>query len=386
MAETYSSEAVKEFALQKLRLTPDTLGKSREDVPSVISAIGGLQYGGHKIELFNRFKNFKAEWFDYWYEKHALIEGHVLRGALRIATVDEYPYYFKATRTVASRRKYQKCPASQSRNHLTALNFISSTGPYTPSEFAKQFSAKYTQLKGVSKKLLYDLYNYGKVARMGRKNQKPLFHALEKLPYKLDLSHPSEKKAKAWLFQKCLSTFGPFSPKDVAHWIGWNLTETKETLKELLEQEKVVAVKVNDCSETLYARVEDLPELDSIEKNLPEHSQVKILFNDDALLLGCYRRLKQRFGYNWRYPQFSEGIVWKAAILYGRELIGEAIVDMYARSATLTVKKLLLRKEYAVKNVLRKITDEFARHAEFENKNLSTVAPTAIHQTWQRFY
>ncbi len=386
MAETYSSEAVKEFALQKLRLTPDTLGKSREDVPSVISAIGGLQYGGHKIELFNRFKNFKAEWFDYWYEKHALIEGHVLRGALRIATVDEYPYYFKATRTVASRRKYQKCPASQSRNHLTALNFISSTGPYTPSEFAKQFSAKYTQLKGVSKKLLYDLYNYGKVARMGRKNQKPLFHALEKLPYKLDLSHLSEKKAKAWLFQKCLSTFGPFSPKDVAHWIGWNLTETKETLKELLEQEKVVAVKVNDCSETLYARVEDLPELDSIEKNLPEHSQVKILFNDDALLLGCYRRLKQRFGYNWRYPQFSEGIVWKAAILYGRELIGEAIVDMYARSATLTVKKLLLRKEYAVKNVLRKITDEFARHAEFENKNLSTVAPTAIHQTWQRFY
>ena len=379
MTETYSSEAVKEFVLRKLRLTPDTLGKSREDVPSIVSAIGGLQYGGHKTELFNRFENFKPEWFDYWYEKHALIEGHVLRGALRITTIDEYPYYFKAIRTVASRRKYQKCPASLSRNHLAALAFISSNGPYTPSEFTKQFSAKYPQLKSVSNRLLYDLYNYGKVARMGRKNQKPLFHAIEKLPYKLDMAQLSEEKAKTWLFQKCLSTFGPFSLKDVAHWIGWNLTETKDILNELLDQGKVVAVRVDDCLDTLYARVEDLRELDSLAKNLPNHSFVRILFNDDALLLGCYRRLKERFGYAWRYPQLSEGIVWKAAILYGRELIGEAIVDMYAKSPIFKVKKLLLRKEFAVKDVLRKIRNEFARHAEFQNKNLSMTARTRIH-------
>jgi len=379
LAQTYSSEAIKEFALRKLRLTPDALGKGKEDVPSVVSAIGGLQYGGHKIELFNRFENFKPEWFDYWYEKHALIEGHVLRGALRITTTDEYPYYFKATRNVASKRKYQKRPPTLSRNHQSALNFISSNGPYTPSEFTKQFSAKYTQLRTVSKRLLYDLYNYGKIARMGRKNQKPLFHAIEKLPYKLDMAQLSEKEAKAWLLQKCLSTFGPFSPKDVAHWIGWNLTETSEVLNELLNQEKVVAVRENEYSDNLYARVEDLPELDSLEKNLPDHSLVRILFNDDALLLGCYRRLKQRFGYNWEYPQFSKGIVWKAAILYGRELIGEAVVDMYAKSTIFKVRNLALRKKFAVKDIVRGITDEFARHAEFQNKNLLMVAPTHIH-------
>jgi len=84
LVDAYSREVAKEFALQRLRLTPYTLGKSREDVPSVVRATGGLQYGGHKTELFSRFEDFKSEWFGYWYEHHVLIEGHVLRAALRI--------------------------------------------------------------------------------------------------------------------------------------------------------------------------------------------------------------------------------------------------------------------------------------------------------------
>ena len=103
---------MKEFVIQRLHLTPETLGKTRNDVLSIVSDIGGLQYGGHKIELFNRFENFKPEWFDHWYENHAIIEGHVLRGALRIVNADEYPFYFKATRTVSRKRRYQKCPVS----------------------------------------------------------------------------------------------------------------------------------------------------------------------------------------------------------------------------------------------------------------------------------
>ncbi|MFQ6065622.1 MAG: hypothetical protein ACE5L6_09145, partial [Candidatus Bathyarchaeia archaeon] len=110
MVDTYSKEVVKEFVLQRLRLTPNSLGKSKEDVPLVVRAIGGLQYGGHKIELFNRFEDFRSEWFDYWCENYVLIEGHVLRGALRIVNVDEYPYYFEATRSVARRRTYHRCP------------------------------------------------------------------------------------------------------------------------------------------------------------------------------------------------------------------------------------------------------------------------------------
>mgnify|MGYP001080906261 CR=1 FL=1 len=88
MAEVYSKEEVKEFIVQRLHLTSKTLGETRNDVPLIIRDIGGLQYGGHKIELFNRFKNFKPEWFDHWYESHTLIEEHVLRGALRIVNAD----------------------------------------------------------------------------------------------------------------------------------------------------------------------------------------------------------------------------------------------------------------------------------------------------------
>ncbi|NIV68320.1 hypothetical protein GWN43_05690, partial [Candidatus Bathyarchaeota archaeon] len=164
-----------------MRLTPETLGKSKKDVPSVVRALGGLQYGGHKLELSSRFQDFKPEWFDYWYERYVLIEGHVLRGALRIVNVDEYPYYFKATRCVSRRRNYQRCPSSLGDNHLVALSFLRKHGPLTPSEFTRLFEAEHSG-SGDGKRLLLDLYNHGEVARMGRKKGRPLYHVVEKLP------------------------------------------------------------------------------------------------------------------------------------------------------------------------------------------------------------
>jgi len=371
LAETYSKEVVKEFALQRLRLTPSTLGKNKDDVPSVVRSIGGLQHGGHEIELFNRFENFEPEWFDYWYENYALIEGHVLRGALRIINVDEYSYYFMATRSVARRRAaYHKCPLSLNDNHFVAFNFMDEHGPFTPSEFRETFGTRYPQFKDIARKLLYELYDYGKIARMGRKNQKPLYHTIGELPYKLDMSQINEEEAKKWLFLKCLSIYGPFTIEDVAHWVGWNLTETKETLEALLEEKKVMSVKVEETREPHFVRREDLDSLSSLRDDLPEHTLIRILFNDDALLLGYYRKLEEYFGYHWEYPQFGEGIVWRAAILHGRQLIGEATVDMYAKSRFFKVKKLILRREFATSETLSQVENEFARHADFQNKTL----------------
>jgi uncharacterized protein YcaQ len=378
LVEVYSKEEVKEFVIQRLHLTPKTLGKIRIDVPSIVRDIGGLQYGGHKIELFNRFENFESEWFDYWYENHTLVDGHVLRGALRIVNADEYPFYFKATRTVSRRRTYQKCPASLSNEHHKALNFIEKRGPFTPSEFKKLFSKRHPQLGDRAKRLLYDLYNYGKIARTGRKSNKPLYHSIRKQPCKLDMEQISEKEAEKWLFLKSLSIYGPLTLNDIAHWVGWTLTETKEISKTLLQESKIVAVKVGDQLKPHYLRVKDLDFLDSLRDNLPEHSFIRILFNDDALLLGYYRRLRDFFGYPWEYPQLSKGIVWRAAILHGRQLIGEAIIDMHTKSSLFKIRKLLLRKEFTKTEILSKIENEFNRHAVFQNKILQMSKPQLV--------
>jgi uncharacterized protein YcaQ len=368
--EAYSKEEVKEFVIQRLHLTPKTLGKTRNDVPSIIRDVGGLQYGGHKIELFNRFDNFKSEWFDYWYENRILVDGHVLRGALRIVNADEYPYYFKATRTVSRRRTYQKCPISLSKEHYNALNFIETQGPFTPSEFKKTFSEEHLQLADKAKRLLYDLYNYGKIARIGREKNKPLFHSIKKLSYKLDMEQISEKEGQKWLFLKSLSIYGPFTPIDIAHWVGWTLTETREISNILLQEGKIACISVKDQRKNHYLRDEDLDLLNSLRNNLPEYSFIRILFNDDALLLGNYKRLKDFFGYDWRYPQFSEGIVWRAAILHGRQLIGEAIVDIHRKDRFFKVRKLLLTKKSRHAKILREIERELNRHAIFQSKTL----------------
>ena len=79
-----------------------------------------------------------------------------------------------------------------------------------------------------------------------------------------------------------------------------------------------------------------------------------------------------------KYPQLGEGIAWRAAILHGRQLLGEAIVDMYAKSRFLQVKRLTLRKEFATSKMLSKIEEEFSRHAEFQSKTLKMTAPETI--------
>lgn len=378
MVEVCSKEEVKEFIIRRLHLTPETLGKTRDEVPTIVRDIGGLQYGGHNIELLSRFESFKPEWFDYWYENYTLVEGHVLRGALRIIHVDEYPLYFKATRTVSRRRSYQHCPMSLTSGHNKALGFMEKRGPFTPSEFAKRFGDRYPQLADISKRLLYELYNYGEIARMGREGNKPLYNSIEKLPYPLDMGQVSEKEAMRWLFLKCLSVYGPSTLNDVAHWVGWTLTRTKSISKILLEEDEIMGVDVEGEPKSCYLRVEDLNFVNSLRGNLPDHSFVKILFNDDALLLGCYRRLKDLFGYRWRYPQLSEGVVWRAAILHGRELVGEAIVDMYAKDPFFKITELLLRKKLVNSELLCKIESEFSRHAFFQNKRLQFSEPQLV--------
>jgi hypothetical protein len=368
--DAYSKEVVKEFVLQRLRLTPSTLGRTMEDVPEIVRATGGLQHGGHLIELFNRFEDFRPEWFDHWYHNNELVEGHVLRGALRIINADEYSYYFRATRSVARRRRYQNCPAELHEGHLLAIPLVEEHGPLTLQEFREQFEEKYPLYKDRARRILADLYNHGEVARTGRKGQKPLFHSVKRLTHLSDMLAVGEEEAREWLLLKCLSIYGPLTPRDVAHWVGWNITETTDILRRLLETEAVLRVKIEHDERDHYICSRDLKLLDSLRDDLPEPEFIRILFNDDSLLLGYYLRLEDYFGYPWRYPQFSEGIVWRAGILYGRELAGDAVVEMFSGSKLFSVKRLTLRKEIVEKGIIPRIRDEFHRHTAFHGKSL----------------
>jgi len=361
--EAYSKEAVKEFVLSRLRLTP--------------RSIGGLQHGGHEIELLNRFEGYRSDWFDHWYRNYTLIEGHVLRGALRIVTADEYPYFFKATRSVARRRRYQNCPSSLSGDHELALEVVDEHGPLTHSEFKELFRGRYPQ-KSRAGRLLLDLYNYGEVARMGRKKQRPLYHTIGKLPYRLDVPPITEEDAKEWLLMRSLSIYGPLAARDIAHWVGWNLNEVREILKDPLEIGEIVKVRIEGDRDTSYLRADDVPFLNSIAEDLPENSFVRVLFNDDSLLLGYYLRLGDYFGYPWRYPQLSEGVSWRAAILRGREIIGDAVVEMYAGSRELRLRSFNVRREFATPGILSGVEEEFSRHAAFQGKSLVMIGPELV--------
>ena len=114
------------------------------------------------------------------------------------------------------------------------------------------------------------------------------------------------------------------------------------------------------------------------QARIPHYSFIIILFNDDGLLVGYYGRLGEFFGYRWRYLQLSEGIVWRAAILHGRQIVGGGIVDMHVKDTFLKIRKLLLRKEFVDAEMLYKMGRELNRDAVFQNKTLQMSKPKLV--------
>ncbi|MGD2142408.1 MAG: crosslink repair DNA glycosylase YcaQ family protein [Candidatus Bathyarchaeota archaeon] len=374
----YGKEEAKEFALRRLHLTPDTLGKGERDVLPIIRDIGGLQYGGHHIELLNRFIEYDPAWLDELIKKNRIIEGHVLRGALRIVPTEDYKYYFKATRVVARRRRYQNCPESLQDHHSEALEFLREHGPQTLIEFMDNFGKEHPELKKIARRIVADLYNHGEVVRIGRKGNRPIYLAIDMFPGCLDIEAVSEVEAMEWLFLRCLATYGPLTIREIAHWVGWNLTETRKIVGRLMDVGKVVEIEIEGDLEPNYLMAEDRPVLDLMMEDLPDYLFVRVLFNDDSLLLGCYKRLGNYFGYPWSYPQLRKGDALRPALLKGRELIGEASVGNLYKSETYSVTSLTLRSEYGDPKTVSMIEKEFSRHAEFYDKTLDMARPKLI--------
>jgi len=363
-----SDEVAREFALRRLHLTPETRGRSAEDVSRIVSDIGGLQHGGHLVELYNRIEGFETEWFNHQMRIHSLIDGHVLRRALRIVPVEEYPLYFWATRSIARKKAASySCPSALDDSHRRILALIEEHGPISPAAFRDLCAERYPNLRSSCTRLFYELYNYGRVARLCWRKGKPLFDLVERLPFDLNMEGVSEDEARRWLFLKCLSIYGPFSAYDIAHWVGWTISETRGILDDLKESKEVVEVGVEGRRRPQYIRAVDEDFLGSLIDNLPEYDFIRILLNDDALLLGYYKRLESSFQHPWRYPQFSEGKVWQPAILHGRELAGEMGLDLRVKTPKVKVLELILRKDRA-DDVLPLLQGELERFSGFHGK------------------
>ena len=372
MKHRFSREEVRRFVLQRLHLTPEKLGKGKNDILPIVRDIGGLQEGWHFYEMLARMKTFQRSWLIDLLQRGKLIYGHVLRKALRIVPTDEYPLFFKATRSIMRKKAaYYKCPEELTNSHRKALAVIERHQPISPSDFSKVFLEAYPELKREAKRLFYELYNFGEIIRIGIRQGRPKYGLTHTFFPEMKIEEVSEEEAREWLVSKCLKVYGPFCAHDIAHWVGWTVKETRNILNSLHDREEVIKVEVEGRTHVQWLLAEDLESISSLGSSPPErHEFVRVLFNDDALLLGYYRRLEHTFGFKWRYPQFSKGEYLRPAILFCNEIIGELTLQLYSSSPKITAEKLVIRKEFAEKRVFEMVIKELERIASFSEKEL----------------
>jgi len=359
------------IVLVRQHLAPVSRGKSSRDIVRVIQDIGGLQHGWHLFELWNRFHQLRSQWFDEAYEAGLICEGHVLRTALRFVTCTDLPYYFQATRCVARRRStYGTYPKQVTPAHHQVLDLLRRLGPLPSTGVREAIAEINPNLAGTSIRLLYELYNRGDVMRYGRVNGKPVYGVTELRQPPMKLTSIPEGEAQEWLFLKGLEAYGPLSVRDVAHWAGWTVGIARKTLARLAAKELVLPGRLTVSDDPVWARAEDIDHLEDYAGRCDVEPFVCMLFNDDALLLGVYHRLASLFGYPWVYPQFSRGEFLRPAILVGTELAGELDLDLRAKSPTLVVKWLKLRRKYQSPTIRRLIRERLEELAAFTDKQL----------------
>jgi uncharacterized protein YcaQ len=368
---SFSKEKVKQFILERLHLFPKKRGKGKNDILFIVRDIGGLQDGWHFYEMLARMKTFQREWLLDLIKEGKLIYGHVLRKALRIVPADEYALFFKATRSIMRKKAaYYRCPEKLTNLHKKALAFIEKHQPIAPSEFSKLFSDIYPEHKKEARRLFYELYNFGEIIRVGLREGRPRYGLTEAFLPEMNIKQVSEEDAREWLASKCLKIYGPFCAHDIAHWVGWTVRETRNVLKSLHDKGEVTNIEVEGRTHQQWLLSEDLEYLDGIDPSYIEQDFVRILFNDDALLLGYYRRLEETFGFGWKYSMLSKGEYLRPAILFNKEIIGELTLKLYSGSSKLVAEKLVIRKKFANENVLEMVIKELERIADFAEKEL----------------
>ena len=368
---SFSREEARKFVLERLHLTPEKLGEGKKDTLSIVRDIGGLQDGWHFYEMFARMKAFQRGWLIDLLQRGKLVYGHVLRKALRIVSADEYPFFFKATRSIMRKKAaYYACPERLTSSHRKALALIERHQPITPSGFSKVFSDAHPELKKEARRLFYELYNFGEIIRVGFRRGRPRYGLTRTFFSEMKIEEVPEEKAREWLASKCLKVYGPFCAHDIAHWVGWTVKETRNILNSLHEKGEVIKVEVEGRTHIQWLLSEDLESLSSIETSPEEPGLVRILFNDDALLLGYYKRLERTFGFRWIYPQLSKGEYLRPAILFSNEVIGELTLQLYSSSPKMIAEKLVIRKEFAEESVVEKVIKELERISIFAGKEL----------------
>ena len=310
-----------------------------------------------ELTLQSRIKGFtKQTLYDLLYSDRKLFDYPDKN--LSIIPIEDWPY-FERYRKASQEGGMQFEGLAELEDQ--AKSYIYDHGPVSSDELpidgnihwhsSIHWSGNWGSSSKASRSVLEQLYSTGELIIHHKKGTRKYYDLVEKhLPIELLNTPdplPDEFEHQKWRILRRIGAVGLLWNRPSDAWLNiWGLKseQRNQAFRELLDEGKILKVKVEDLKDTLFCRAEDLHIIETVIEKDDLKPRCELLAPLDCMMWD--RKLIRAifgFDYSWEIytpPDKRKYGFYVLPLLYGESFIGrvEAIADR--KSCTLTVKSI----------------------------------------------
>lgn len=326
MIEISKSEA-KHLALSSQLLLNEHPVKTKKDLLKIIDQLGYIQIDtisiverAHKHVLWTRFPDYKNLLLDELIDRDRKVFEFWDHAASYIPMEH---FRFSLPRKKRYKARYKGWAAKNRRLLKHIVDRIKAEGPLMSREFKDETKRGIWWDWKPAKDALEYLFHSGDLMVWSRRNFQKVYDLTERvLPASIDTSFPSDAEISEHLVLKAIKSNGISSRKEMTYLRHHNDKTTRKVLQKLIDDKKIIPVKVNGVDEQYYTTKSKLRELNGSKKNkhiyilspfdnmVIQRKRMTTLFDFDYLIECYVPAPKRKYGY------------FCLPVLYGDKFIG----------------------------------------------------------------
>ncbi len=313
--EIISADDAKRLALHNLHSAESRTGSPKKKLLDIITTLGYIQIDtisiverAHKHVLWSRLPEYKNEMLDELIDKDKKVFEFWDHAAAYLP-MKYFRYSLPRKKMYAEKYKHREKKNKKLLQFI--LDRIAAEGPLQSRDFEE------TKKRGLwwdwkpAKEGLEYLFHTGRLMAKARRSFQKVYDLPEKvLPANIDLTFPGEEEHSEHLIMKSIAANGISSEKELTYLRHHNRDSTRNVLNRLLEEKKIVRVKVTANGNGIYYSTEKIlrvlshPEISSdvhilspFDNIVIQRKRLQNLFGFDYLIECYVPAAKRKFGY-----------------------------------------------------------------------------------------
>lgn len=357
LIELSKSEAIN-LALSSQLLLNDHPARTKSDLYKIIERLGYIQIDtisvverAHKHILWTRFPEYQNELLDQLIDK----DKKVFEFWDHAASYLPMSHYRYSLPRKSRYKKSHKAWASKNRKLIKGvLDRIKAEGPLQSRDFKDDNKRGLWWDWKPAKDALEYLFHSGELMVHARKNFQKVYDLTERvLPYIIDTSHPSDEEISMHLVEKAINSNGIVTAREITYLRHYNSKILKKVLNELIEDRKVIDLKIDGLNETYYTTRKMLNKLKAPVKPTGMH----ILSPFDNLVIQR-KRLSDLFGFDYVIECYVPATKRKYGyfclpVLYGDKFIARIDAKADRKSGEFRVINMFLEDKMKVSGKIK---------------------------------